>query len=308
MNKYTVQSEEAGQRLDKFSVNKLTNLSRSKIQKLIKAGEILVNGQKAIVHQFLKTGDVVSIKEIEATKVKEVVKIVEVPIVKQTADYLVIDKPAGLVVHPVSAEDTQPSVVDFLLAKFPQAAKVGEDPLRPGIVHRLDKDVSGLMVLALTQAMFDHLKQQFKQHATLKEYLALVYGLVTKDEGEIKLDIGWSKRHPGKLVARPTTGQEEYKDKTAITYFWVEKRIKNYTLLRLQSKTGRTHQLRLHLKAYGYPIVGDELYGQPEVNKRMNLGRIFLQACKLGFTDLQGEYQEFAILLPIKLKEFLNKI
>ncbi|MFA5163721.1 MAG: RNA pseudouridine synthase [Patescibacteria group bacterium] len=247
-------------------------------------------------------------------------------IIQETDDYLVINKPAGLIVHggPGIKEKT---LVDFLLQERPKLKTVGEDPLRPGIVHRLDKEVSGLMVIAKNQASFEHLKKQFQTRDIIKEYLALVYGKINKEEGEINFPIKRaSSGH--KMAALPLikkgliekkslsdrdqgTNAALMASREAITLFKIKQRLINYTLLELRIKTGRTHQIRVHLSAYGHPLVGDDLYGTAKTrikNKKIALGRIFLFAQKLSFKDISGEKQEFKLALEPELEAFLKKL
>ncbi len=229
-------------------------------------------------------------------------------IIKETADYLVINKPAGLLVHgaPHIKEKT---LTDWLLDKHPQIAKVGESPERPGIVHRLDKDVSGLMVIAKNQITYEHLKAQFQDRTLTKEYTALVYGRLLKDEGDIDFPIKRS-RQGFKMAAVPQNfNQEQETVRKAMTHFQVIDARINYTLLKLRIKTGRTHQIRVHLAAYGYPIVGDNLYGTKTTkikNKKINLGRLFLVSTLLEFSDPQGQIVNTQIDLPADLQAFLK--
>lgn len=229
-------------------------------------------------------------------------------IIKETADYLVINKPAGLLVHgaPHIKEIT---LADWLLEKYPQIAKVGESPERPGIVHRLDKDVSGLMVVAKNQITYEHLKAQFQDRTLTKEYTALVYGRLLKDEGDIDFPIKRS-RQGFKMAAVPQNfNQEQETVRKAMTHFQVIDARINYTLLKLRIKTGRTHQIRVHLAAYGHPIVGDNLYGTKTTkikNKKISLGRIFLASTLLEFSDPQGQVVSTQIDLPADLQAFLK--
>lgn len=229
----------------------------------------------------------------------------------ETDDYLVINKPAGLLTHgaPHIKEET---LADQLLADYPSIKKVGEDPYRPGIMHRLDKLASGLLVIAKNQTAFDHLKQQFQKRLITKIYTALIYGRIKRDEGEINFPIQRSRKGY-KMAALPLTtkGEPTADGRRAITEFVVEKRYINYTLLKVKIKTGRTHQIRCHLSAYGHPIVGDDLYDTKktrEKNKKLNLGRLFLVARELSFKDLSGQTKTFKIDLPPELKEFLKII
>lgn len=291
------------QRLDKFLTENLLELpSRSLIQKAIKGGQIKVNGKTVTPHWPLKHNDQIEISLINQVQSKPKV-MPEPTILKQTEDYLVIDKPAGLVIHPAEGI-SDPTLTDWLLKKFPQIKKIGEDPLRPGIVHRLDKEVSGLVVVALSQAMFVSLKKQFQEHQIKKNYRTLVYGKIIGDEGRIDFPVERSEV-TGKIVAKPrglSQGRE------AITNFLVLKRFSRYTFLEVEILTGRTHQIRVHFQAYGYPIVGDKLYFNKKIKDNLKLKRLFLHACRLGFFDLANQWQEFTSALPDELNNLLNNL
>jgi 23S rRNA pseudouridine1911/1915/1917 synthase len=226
-------------------------------------------------------------------------------------DYLVINKPAGLLVH--GAEHIKESTLsDQLIADYPQLIKIGDDPNRPGLMHRLDKLASGLMVIAKNQNSFDNLKNQFQKRLVEKYYLALVYGKISKDEAEISFPIARSAKGY-KMAARPKTfrGEDTADGRLAITEFTVAQRFINYTLLKVKIKTGRTHQIRVHLAAYGHPLVGDDLYGTFKTklkNRKINLGRIFLVANSLSFRNLNNEIVKYEIDLPEELQNFLNNI
>ncbi len=318
-----ITSEQAGDRIDKFLGEHLEDVSRSQAQKLIKQESILVNGEKTTPHYKLKEDDEIDILNTENKLTKEEKTIEEnkkqfsiddIKIIDETDEYLVINKPAGLTVHPGEGIRGV-TLVDLLLEKYPGIRKIGEDPARPGIVHRIDKEVSGLMVVAKTQDSFDNLKNQFQKRSVQKEYLALVYGVVNKEEDEIKFPI---KRSSGsfKMAAMPVTNRDELNAdqegvRRAITEFKVEKKFINYTLLRVRIKTGRTHQIRVHMLAYGHPIVGDNLYSTVktrEKNKKIGLDRVFLVAVKLGFEDLSGQEKVYGIELPEDLQEVLEKV
>jgi len=231
--------------------------------------------------------------------------------IHENNNFLVINKPAGLLTHGAD-HIKEPTLVDQLLNKYPELAKIGEDPNRPGIMHRLDKQVSGLMVIAKTQDAFDHLKQQFQNRTVTKIYTALVYGKIEKDEDEINFPIQ-RKRTGHKMAALPATakGKPTEEGRRAITEFEVLQKFINYTLLKVKIKTGRTHQIRVHLTAYGHPVVGDDLYSTKktrEKNKKLNLGRIFLTANELSFMDLNEKQKTFKINLQEELKKFLQQI
>lgn len=226
----------------------------------------------------------------------------ELNIISETQDYVIINKPAGLLVHP-APHSQEKTLVDFLIQKYPEIKNVGDDEQRPGIVHRLDKQVSGLLVVALNQKMFEHLKSQFQVHQVLKEYQALVYDQIKDNQGIINLAIGRSTKKFGQMSVNTL------KDlKPALTEYQVKQRFKNYTLLKVRIKTGRTHQIRVHLKELGHPIVGDQIYTFKKFKNKTDLNRIFLHSYHLGFDDLKNEWQEFKIDLPIELQDFLNTI
>lgn len=225
----------------------------------------------------------------------------EPKIIYEDENILVLDKPAGLEVAS-QIEKSEPTIVDWLIGKCPAIAKVGPDPARPGIVHRLDKNASGLVVAAKNEAAFENLAGQFKNRQVEKEYLTLVYGDVPQEEGTIDFPLARAKS--GRFAALPLGSD---KGRLAITEYEVAKRFKNYTLLKVKIRTGRTHQIRVHLFALGHPVVGDTLYCQKK-NKNQPLPRLFLHAAKLGFWGLDGEKFDFESDLPKELADFLSTL
>lgn len=226
-------------------------------------------------------------------------------------EFIVVNKPAGLLVHG-SDHIKEETLVDQLLVEYPALSKVGEDPARPGIMHRLDRLASGLLVVAKTEDSFANLKNQFKKRTIEKYYTTLVFGNIERDSVEIDFPLIRSTKG-NKMAAIPATvhGVKNEEGRNASTRFEVVKRFINFTLLKVKIKTGRTHQIRAHMAAYGNPIVGDEVYSTKKTkakNKKINLGRIFLVADKLSFVDLKGEKQTFEIELPEELKELLKVV
>lgn len=281
----TVPPHASGERLDRFLTSALPDLTRSQIAKRLKAGGATVNGKETSVHRFLQAGDVVVFDEearSEAVK-KQDIKIANVPplkIIEETKDWIVIDKPAGLLVHPDANHPTG-TLVDALVAHDKKIAKIGEDPSRPGIMHRIDREVSGLMVIAKTQDAYDSLKKQFAEHSVDKRYHALVHGFVKEDEGDIKFRIARSKSK-SRMAARPE-GEEE--GKAAWTHYKTLKRFAAASLLELNILSGRTHQIRAHLLAFNHPVMGDPLYGRKDDDKRHKPPRLMLQSVHLEFKD-----------------------
>ena len=303
--RWTVGAEDAKKRLDHFLVAKFPGESRTSVQKKIKQGLVKVGGQEVSVHHFLREGDEIEVTE-EKKKTKAVLKKSKksppLDIIFEDSELLVINKPAGLIVHEAPGENG-PTLADSLLAHCPKLKKVGEDPLRPGMVHRLDKDVSGVILVAKTQKVFDFLKGLFKERTIRKEYLGLVYGSLPLPADRITFKLARSERR-ARMAARPE-GQE---GREAITEYEVIKRYGNSTFVKILIETGRTHQIRAHFHAYGHPIVGDPLYKIRGLKIRPELTRPFLHAAKISFTDWNGDQREFSSPLPKMLEEYLAKL
>jgi len=211
-------------------------------------------------------------------------------IIYEDIDFLIVNKPAGLLVHPTKYQKEN-TLVDFLKKYYPRITVVGEKE-RPGLVHRLDQDVSGLMVVAKNKKSYESLTGQFKNHQVKKEYLGLTHGCPSQEKGTIDFPLARTKK--GKLVAVKYEGKLKMK-KRAETKYEVIKKFRKYSLLKIEPVTGRTNQIKIHLGAIGCPLV--------EV-----ADRVFLHASTLGFYDLKGEWRGFKIDLPEELKEFLKKI
>lgn len=297
--------DNSNERLDKFLTAEL-KISRSKIQKLIKSGKITLNGEKVTPHFFLRANDKININDKDVkieNKEKELKpnKKVKYNIVYEDENILVIDKPSGLLVHPTDKMENN-TLVNGLIAYYPKLKKIGEDPLRPGIVHRLDKDVSGLMLVCKTQKAFAYFKKQFQERKVKKIYTALVHNPMERVEGIIDLPLERSEK--GKMLVKT----KDQGGKEAITKYTVIKQFQNFSLLEVQIETGRTHQIRTHFNFLNHPIVGDKLYQQKKVKANIELGRPFLHSTKLGFKNLDGKYLEFESKLPLKLNKILKQI
>ena len=298
-----IYQEETKERLDKFLQAQLPDITRSQLKKMILAGLIMVNGQLSSVHHWLKTGDKVLYDNHQ--KPAKADFNFEPKIIEQNENYLIIDKPAGLLVHPTERGEIN-TLADWLVKKIPAIKKIGEEPMRPGIVHRLDKDVSGLMVVALNQNYFDLLKKQFQERTVQKEYLALVHGALLEEEGEINTPLERNKE-TGLMRAQTMHAP----GKKAITLYKVEQKFINSTLIKVHIKTGRTHQIRAHLYSIGHSIVGDTLYRTKNLRKKkkaINDVRIFLHAYYLKFKDHENHWQEYTSPLPTTLKNFLTTV
>lgn len=302
MSTFTIEKTQAGKRLD-VVLKERSEFSRAQIQKLIKSGDILVDGKPCKKDKRVRIDEKIFVPELEM-EIPPVRK-GDAPIlsvVYEDKNLLVINKPPGLLVHKHAGAMDEPTVVDALLERHPEIAEVGENPIRPGIVHRLDKDVSGLMVIAKTTEAYHALKEQFQNRTIYKEYLALVYGELSKDHDVIELKIARSKAR-GRMVARPPS--QEGKD--AKTEYDVLKRFKNKTYVRVILHTGRTHQIRVHFRAIDHPIVGDTLYKKSHMKniKPVALGRLFLHAYKLRVRLMNGKEKTFTEPLPEELRKWL---
>jgi 23S rRNA pseudouridine1911/1915/1917 synthase len=294
--RYHFVADKPGTRLDKFVSEKCPEISRTQAQKLVVEGHITVNGCAAKPSLKLDVGDKIDIFIPPTPPSPLSPETIPLNILYEDDDLLVVDKPAGLTVHPAPGHPEH-TLVNAILAHFPHLADIS-DSLRPGIVHRLDKDTSGVMLVAKNRAAQLNLINQFKSRAIVKAYLVLVKGRLTPERGIIEAAIG---RHPGnrKRMAVVTGGRE------ARTQYRVIKYIDDYTLLEVTPETGRTHQIRVHLAAIGYPVLGDAVYGV----KSPHLSRQFLHASRLGFKlPSTGEYVEFTSELPLDLAKALKEI
>ncbi|MBU4369905.1 RNA pseudouridine synthase [Patescibacteria group bacterium] len=249
----------------------------------------------------------------------------KVKILEQNEDFLIINKPSGLLVHPVKCHPVaispeaklfnrvnpdkyskEQTLIEVLLKTYPEISGVGQLG-RDGIVHRLDKDVSGIMVVAKTQKMYDFLIEQFQENKVKKQYLALVYGQPPKNKGIIDLPLGRNKK--GKIIAL-TYRKQIKQEKSAITEYEIKENFDKFSLLKINLLTGRTHQIRVHLRSIRCPIVGDQKYKlrDKKLKSPLELNRIFLHSNSIGFYNLERKWQEIECALPLELEDFLNKI
>jgi 23S rRNA pseudouridine1911/1915/1917 synthase len=238
----------------------------------------------------------------------------EPSILYEDTGIIVLDKPAGLRVHPVRLGE-RGTLVDFMLARWPELKGVGEDPLRPGIVHRLDADTSGVIVVAKTDTVFEHLKRSFKSHAIEKKYLALVHGAMRERAGEINYPIGHGAHTATKRTAR-VSGREVRGEREAFTGWRLIKQYADpstrlgasFAFLEVTPKTGRTHQIRVHMAAIGHPIAGDRLYGSRKLAAPPGLTRLFLHASYLAFSLPNGQRFALESDLPLNLAGILKSL
>lgn len=287
--------EASGDRLDKYLAEHMP-LSRAHIQKLIRDGNVRVGGLEARPSRGITRGERITIALPPPEPLEAQPEPIPLSIVFEDADVLVIDKPAGLTVHPAPGHP-HGTLVNAVLAHCPDLGGI-KGTLRPGIVHRLDKDTSGLMMVAKSDAAQQHLSAQIKRREITKGYLALVHGHLSPRTGAIEGPIG---RHPRdrKKMAIVSGGRE------ARTLYEVREYCRDCTFIEVRPETGRTHQIRVHLASIGHPLVGDALYGK----KSEFLSRHFLHAHRLGFRlTSTGEYKEFTSGLPADLRRALDTV
>lgn len=273
-----IQADEVGLRLDRYLTSVLTGVSRTTIQQLIVDGTVLVNGRPSKPGYALRSGDEVQVFSLKQKNIIAGVKphLLPLDVVYEDKDLLVVNKAAGMVVHPAPGHHDD-TLVNALLARYPDIQRDGTEQ-RPGILHRLDKDTSGLIIVARNAATQVALAGQMKRKEIVKRYLALVEGVVALDQGTIDAPIGRNQRHRQQMAITAVGSRE------ARTHFRVLERFQRHTLLLVELETGRTHQIRVHLKAIGHPIVGDPVYGSGSVMRGSTLKRQFLHASQLRFT------------------------
>lgn len=294
--KYSFIADTSGVRLDRFVGEKCLELSRTHAQKLIAADFITVNGRPAKSSLKLEAGDRVDITIPPEPPGYLTPEDIPLDIVYEDADLLMVDKPAGLAVHPAPGHPAH-TLANAVLNYLPGLAENG-DSLRPGIVHRLDKDTSGLLLVAKNRVAQANLSEQFKSRSISKYYLVLVKGKLTPQSGIIEAAIGRDPRNRQRMavVSRGREARTEYR---------VVRYVGDCSLLEIKPETGRTHQIRVHLAAIGFPVVGDTTYGV----KSPHLSRQFLHAGKLGFKlPSTGRYVEFESPLPPDLAQALREI
>ena len=282
-------------RLDKYVAQTFPQFSRSYIQRLIEQGHILVNERKAKASQRLSSRDSITV-ELPAAASLPAPEAIPLTIAYEDEDILVIDKPAGLTVHPAPGHPNH-TLVNAILAHCSNIV-ITDDSSRPGIVHRLDKETSGLMVVAKNDIARRYLIDQFKSHAVTKGYLVLVIGKLFPHEGKIEAPVGRDP-HNRKRMAVVEGGRE------AITRYRVREYLGDHSFLEVSPETGRTHQIRVHLSGIGYPVAGDVVYG----GSSPHIGRQFIHAYRLGFyLPTSGTYQQFTCPLPRDLEEALESL
>ncbi|MBN1573457.1 MAG: RluA family pseudouridine synthase [Deltaproteobacteria bacterium] len=311
--KFTLEvSEEAdGLRLDKYLANELqlSDLSRSQIKKIIEDKNILVNGKSCRPSRRLSVGEKieVTVPPFEAKAIEP--EDIDIDIVYEDDDLVVIDKPPGLVVHPGAGKDRGTLISALLFREIPLSRCGPED--RPGIVHRLDKDTSGLIVVAKTDAAHDGLSAQFKAHTTERIYVSLCWGRIGVDNGIIEAPLARHPKDRKRITASRGSGRR------AVTEYRVVERFSQITLVELMPKTGRTHQIRVHLAYIGHPVCGDTTYGSMKAARSLSspmlkkavlaLKRQALHAKVLGFVHpITGERMRFTSDVPADIEEFLK--
>ena len=301
--------EHAGVRLDTFLASQIEGWSRARLQKLIESEDVLVNGKVSKASYKLRDGDDVEVDLTAAPVATFTPENIPIEIVYEDETLVVVNKPAGLVVHP--AAGTPSGTLSNALAYHFQQLPPGGKGVRPGIVHRLDRDTSGLLVVAKTEAALENLSDRFRDRKVFKSYVALVHGRVLANSGKIDQPLA---RDPSNRTRMAVVRG----GRSALTLYRVRRSFDRFTLLDVELKTGRTHQIRVHLAWLKHPVVGDETYGggrdntiqDPQLRARIrNLHRNFLHAEKLGFTHpATKEWVKFESPLPAELSQLLDTV
>lgn len=306
---FQIAPHEVGTRLDAYLASQVEGWSRARLQRLIETEDVLVNGKPAKPSYKLRADDEVEVELIAPATTSFAPELIPIEIVYEDETLVVVNKPAGLVVHPAAGIQSG-TLANALAYHFQQLPDSGAG-VRPGIVHRLDRDTSGLLVVAKTEAALEHISDQFRDRTVFKSYIALVHGRVTTDTGRIDQPLA---RDPSNRTRMAVVRG----GRSALSIYRVRQRFTRFTLLDVELKTGRTHQIRVHLAWLKHPVVGDEIYGGGRDNTIQdarlrahvrNLGRHFLHAEKLAFTHPQTNARvEFSSPLPPALSQLLSEI
>ncbi len=293
------ESHDAGKRLDSFLHERLPEWSRSRLQGWIKEKRVLTDGKETRASHLLRGGESISVAPVELAPLRAEPEALPLAILYEDADVVVVDKPAGMVVH-AGAGHASGTLVNAVLHHFGSLSSINGD-LRPGIVHRLDRETSGVLVVARTDRAHQSLAQQFHDRQVEKIYFALVHGRLKQPVGQITSPITRDPLHRTRMTTRLGTGR------TALTEYEVTEQFQYFDFLRVRIGTGRTHQIRVHLSSLGHAVVGDRLYGAPaNIPGVPALGRFFLHAHRLQFASPStGEPIAVESPLPTELAEFL---
>jgi 23S rRNA pseudouridine1911/1915/1917 synthase len=284
---FAVAAEDAGLRLDRFLAQQMAELSRTRIQTLMDEGRVLVNGEARKPSYRMAEGDTVRVEMPEPPQAGVEAEEIPLDVLYEDADLAVLNKPAGMIVHPGAGADAG-TLVAALLHRYGGMSGLSTvgGPLRPGIVHRLDKGTSGAIVVALNDEAHKKLVEEFRTRRVKKTYVALLHGRLKGEAGVVDLPVARDLRRRSRMTARRSEGR------TARTSWRVRLRLGGYTLIEADLHTGRTHQIRVHFSALNYPVVGDTLYGAPKRERIVagakatelpELGRNFLHAARIGF-------------------------
>lgn len=297
---YLVSEEYNEARLDAFLRTVVPDLSRSQAQKLIEGGRVTVNTLPQNKNYKVSAGDEVSVSFFDAVPLEATPEDIALNILYEDDDVIVVDKPKGMVVHPAAGNYTG-TLVNALLYHCGDSLSGINGVMRPGIVHRIDKDTSGILMVAKNDRAHKSLAEQIKEHSFLREYETVVYGSLPQDTGRIDAPIG---RHP---INRKKMAVTDKNSKEAITHYRVITRYKGFTHAAVRLETGRTHQIRVHMAYIGHPVAGDAVYGPPKPIKEL-CGQC-LHAKILGFTHpTTGKWMEFESDLPAYFTDFLDKL
>ena len=301
MENYLFEIQENQQmRLDKYLAEQFPEQTRSYLQKLIKEGQVLVNGKTVKSGYQLSKGDEVSVTIPEPKELDVEPQKMNLDIVYEDEDVILINKPKGMVVHPAPGHTTD-TLVNGLLYHCKDNLSGINGVARPGIVHRIDRDTTGILIVCKNDMSHNSIAAQLKEHSINRRYRALVHGNLKEDTGTVEGPIG---RHP---VDRKKMAINERNGKPAVTHYTVLERFGNYTLIECKLETGRTHQIRVHMTSIGHPLVGDEVYGPAKCPFKLQ-GQC-LHAMVLGFVHPRtGEYMEFSADLPEYFEDLLMKL
>ena len=287
--------EKDGKRIDAYLAEELKDISRVAVQRLITNGKVLVNDKKVKVSYKVQQGDKIQVEEEKPVEISIKAQKIPLDIIYEDDDIIVINKPKGMVVHPANG-NPDGTLVNAVMAICKDSLSGIGGEIRPGIVHRLDKDTSGIIIVAKNDKEHINLSEQIKDHKVKKTYIALVRGIVKENEATIKMPIGRSDKDRKKMAVTKN-------GKEAITHFKVLKRYEKYTLLQVNIETGRTHQIRVHLSQIGYPIVGDQVYSNGK--NEWNIKGQCLHAKSLEFTHPSSGKKMY---LEAKLPEYFENI